>query len=234
MHIPDGFIDQKTAGSLGVAAALVISYALNRVRQAVTSSAMVKAVAAVGNSVKSIGANTKKVLSGYGQEYLAKIGMVASLIFSAQMFNFPISAGTSGHLLGGVLAAVLLGPWGGSLAIASVLIIQAFFYADGGIAALGANIVNMAVLGCIVPYYFYAFLKKTKINVKIIIFATAWVSVILASTMCALELAFSGTYTLRETLTAMLRVHAIIGLCEALLTVGLLGLVGKIMNWEIR
>lgn len=234
MHIPDGFIDHKTASGLGFVAALVMSYAVNKVHQAITSPAMVTAMAAVGNSVRSIGSNTKKILSGYGQEYLAKIGMVASLVFSAQMFNFPISSGTSGHLLGGVLAALILGPWGGSVAIASVLIVQALFYADGGVAALGANIVNMAVIGCIVSYYIYILLKKTKLNIQIIIAATAWISVVLAASTCALELAFSGTYTVQETLKAMFKVHSIIGIFEAIITLALISLVQKIMNWKIK
>ena len=233
MHLLDGFLDHKTSTGLGSVAAFVLAYAANKVHQAVTSPAMQAKVAAASNSLKSINLKTKELFSSGRQDYFARIGFVAGIVFSAQMFNFPISSGTSGHLLGGVLAAILLGPWAGSIAVSSVLIIQAFVYADGGIAALGANITNMAILGCIVPYFMYTVLKKLKLNQTLNISIVAWFSVVLAAAACAVELAISGTYPLQETLTAMLKTHAIIGIFEAIITIVLLKIIQKITNWEV-
>jgi cobalt/nickel transport system permease protein len=234
MHIPDGFIDPKTSTGLGFAAATVLGFALSKVHQLVTHSLFAPALATVGKSLKNINGRAHSVMSSVGQEYLSKMGMMASLVFSAQMFNFPIVSGTSGHLVGGVLAAAFLGPWGGAVAISCVLLVQALFYADGGLAVLGANIVNMAVLGCIVSYYAYALLKKLKLNSLVSLGIAAWFSVILAATACALELAVSGTFTLSATLVAMVKVHSIIGLCEGLITVALVLLIQRLMKWELQ
>ena len=110
MHIPDGFIDPKIAYGLMGAAVAALSYSLARVKAAVTSLAPQEAFAAVGKGVKSLAGRSRRVLTKLGEQKIYKMGMVASLVFAAQMFNFPVAAGTSGHLIGGVLAVVLLGP----------------------------------------------------------------------------------------------------------------------------
>jgi cobalt/nickel transport system permease protein len=159
------------------------------------------------------------------------MGLVASLVFAAQMFNFPVAAGTSGHLIGGVLAAVLLGPWGGFLAVTAVVIIQALFYADGGLIVMGANIINMAFIGAIVAYYIYSGLNKRLPNILAIGLA-AWSSVFLAALACSIELWLSGTFALNKVLPAMLSVHAVIGIAEALITIALVQISKSIMGWE--
>ncbi|MFA5928478.1 MAG: energy-coupling factor ABC transporter permease, partial [Candidatus Margulisiibacteriota bacterium] len=133
MHLPDGFLDKNLSTGLGLAAAGVLSYAFNKMHQLVTELGLAPAFAGAGDKVSAIAGKAQRILGGTGKEYLSKLAMVASLVFAAQMFNFPVSAGTSGHLLGGVLAAMLLGPWGGAVALTIVLTIQALFYADGGI-----------------------------------------------------------------------------------------------------
>ncbi|MCX5725879.1 MAG: energy-coupling factor ABC transporter permease, partial [Candidatus Saganbacteria bacterium] len=155
MHIPDGLLDPKTSAGLGFASIAVLGLCIAKVRAAVTSPAMQEAFAGVSNSISTVSGKTKRVLSAFGEKYLIKMGLVSSLIFAAQMFNFPIGQGTSGHLLGGVLAAVILGPFGGAIVMAAILTIQSIFFGDGGLLALGANILNMAVIGSIGGYYVY-------------------------------------------------------------------------------
>ena len=118
MHIPDSFLSVPVAGAAGVASLVALAIALERLR------------------------------NNLGKRYAPLLGLTTAFIFAAQMINFPVFGGTSGHLLGGTLAAIILGsPWAGMLSIATVLIIQAVLFADGGITALGANILNMAVIG---------------------------------------------------------------------------------------
>jgi cobalt/nickel transport system permease protein len=147
------------------------------------------------------------------------MGVMAAFIFAAQMLNFPVAGGTSGHLLGGVLAAVLLGPWAGALVIAVVLVVQCLLFQDGGLTALGANIVNMSFVGSACGYWIYA-AARTATSGKTLVAAAAaaWCSVVLASAACAVELALSGTVPLRTALPAMVAVHALIGVGEAAIT----------------
>jgi cobalt/nickel transport system permease protein len=134
-------------------------------------------------------------------------------------------------LIGGVLAAVILGPFAGSIVIAMVLSIQSLFFADGGLLALGANIVNMAVVGTILAYYFYYLLKK-KMPEWTAILITAWVSVVMTSFACALELGFSGTVPFDIVIPAMFRVHLVIGIAEALITLALVKLSRQLLKEE--
>jgi cobalt/nickel transport system permease protein len=137
------------------------------------------------------------------------------------MVNFPIVGGTSGHLLGSVLAAVVLGPWGAVLAMTVVLIVQCFLFYDGGVTVLGANLLNMAVIAPLAGYGVYrlgrAAIRGPAGDVAGAVVA-AWISVQLAATTCALELWWSGTYTLATVLPAMLIIHSFIGIGEALIT----------------
>ena len=119
-----------------------------------------------------------------------------------------------------------IGPFAGSIAMAVVVIVQALFYGDGGIMALGANLVNMMLIGAFVSYYVYSFLKK-KIHNELAIGLTAWLSVIMAASFCSLEIAVSGTHAISSVFPAMFKVHAVIGLAEAFITIGLVQIVGK-------
>jgi len=224
MHIPDGFLDPKVSYGLMGAAVAMLAYSLAKVKVAVTALAPAEALAGVGNKVVK---NTKRVLTKLGEQTIYKMGMVAALVFAAQMFNFPIAQGTSGHLIGGALAAVILGPFAGTIVVATVLIVQALFFADGGLIVMGANIINMAFFGCLLSYYVYVFLKKYLPEWGSILIA-AWLSVVVAAAACSFEMGFSGTYALQATLSAMLRVHVLIGIAEALITLVLVNAFRKL------
>jgi len=218
MHIPHGFIDPKIALGLLGAAVGVLGFCLAKVKEAVTVLVKQEAFATVGNGAKNLFGQGKRALSKFGEQKIYQMGMVAALIFAAQMFNFPIASGTSGHLIGGVLAVVLLGPFAGTLAVAVVVLVQAFFFGDGGLAVLGVNLINMAALAALVSYYVYAGLTKF-LPEWLSISLAAWFSVMLAAAATALEIGLSGTVALGVVMLAMLKVHAIIGLAEALITV---------------
>ncbi|MFA6034567.1 MAG: energy-coupling factor ABC transporter permease [Myxococcota bacterium] len=192
MHIPDGFIDAKTAIVSGAAAAVAVGYALRSVKRTLPSSRV------------------------------PLLGLSAAFIFAAQMINFPVAGGTSGHLLGAVLAAVLLGPGPAILVMTSVLVLQCLMFADGGITALGANILNMAVLAPLVGYAVYrgvmsVFGHSLRARLFGVAFAS-WCSTVAASVGCACQLAMSGTARLGLVLPAMAGIHMIIGIGEALIT----------------
>lgn len=147
-----------------------------------------------------------------------KFGAITALIFAAQMVNFPILSEVSGHLLGGVLAAALLGVPFGVLSVALVIAIQALLFGDGGIDALGANILNMAVLGAGVGGALYSVLRarwQRPVSMGI----AAWVAVMLAAFVVSMELGMGGRVAFLDIAPAMLGVHALIGLGEALITV---------------
>ncbi|OHD21137.1 MAG: hypothetical protein A2Y34_15125 [Spirochaetes bacterium GWC1_27_15] len=220
MHLPDGFTDPKISAGLAGAAATVLGICIVKVKQLLSKKvpklveAMETGVGNITNSTKSfISANTSKI-------FLA--GFVGALIFACQMFNFPINDGTSGHLLGGVLAATLLGPYLGIITMSVILIVQSLFFADGGFLVLGVNIFNMALVGCGLGYLIFFLLNKylpfKKLNFGIAIFIASWSSVVLASAFCAIEVGLSGKANLQDTLYAMVSVHSIIGFFEAIIT----------------
>ena len=231
MHIPDGFLDPKFSAGMGLAAAGVLGYCVAKVRAMVMVPVVQTALATASDQVKSIAGASKRALSSFGERLFLKMGLVGSLIFAAQMFNFPISQGTSGHLLGGILAAIMVGPFAGTIVIAVILTIQAIFFADGGIIALGANIFNMGIIGTLGCYYIYYAIKsliKNKQGIYLGVFIAAFFSVLLAAIATAFELALSKTIPLNLVLPAMAKVHVIIGVAEGLITVGLLSLLIKI------
>ena len=156
--------------------------------------------------------------------------MLAAFIFAAQMLNVPVAGGTSGHMLGGVLIAVFVGPLAGSIVMGSIFGVQAVFFQDGGITTMGANIINMGLIGTILGYFIYQSVKKAvKGDRGMIIGAgvAAWIAVVLASAACAFELAASGTSPLGIALPAMVGIHAIIGIVEAALTIAVISSVLK-------
>jgi len=202
VHIPDGLIDLKlSAGLIGTAGAAVI-YSLYKLRDALAVS---------------------------GENTLYRMGMVAALIFSAQMFKFPIDNGTSVHLIGGALAAVLLGPFAGTVVISVVLTIQMLFFADGGVLPLGANIVNMALVGTILCYYIYYAIKQW-VPEWLAIIAASWISLVLADFSCALEIGLSGTIPFGDVTPAMVKAYAVIGTIEAFITVALVYVLRSLLS----
>ena len=166
-------------------------------------------------------------LSKMGQEKVWRMAAVGSLIFSSQMVNFPISGGTSGHLLGGVLAALIIGPFEALLVMTIVLSTQAFLFGDGGVLALGANTFNMGIIGALGGYAFFRFLMRGKAEKKGFLrsaFVAAWFSVIFAAISASLEMVFSGTKALTLVLPAMILTHIAIGCMEGIITVAILSL----------
>jgi len=197
MHIPDGFLSTEIWVAMWVVSSLVIFYALSKVKGKLKEKAV------------------------------PLMGILAAFIFAAQMLNVPIGAGTSGHLLGGVLAAVLLGPFAASIVMVAVFVVQGIFFQDGGITALGANIFNMGLIGTILGYYIYKTGHRLTGNALAGAGIAAWFSVVLAASATAIELAISGTADLGIVLPAMAGIHAVIGIVEAGITVAVLAYVLK-------
>lgn len=182
-------------------------------------------------SIGGIGYCLKKVSNILKDKMIPLMGVMSAFIFAAQMLNFPVAGGTSGHLLGGVLAAVLLGPCAGAIVISIVLLAQCLIFQDGGLTALGANIFNMSFIGAVGGYYIYSFIRKLIGDKRGIVIAagiSAWLSVVLASSVCAIELAISGTSPLNIALPAMVGVHVLIGIGEAVITCLVVGFVVKV------
>ncbi len=199
MHIPDGFVSTPVVAAGAAIAAGSIAYAVK--------------------------ATSKKL----GEKQIPMMGVLAAFIFAAQMLNFPIPGGTSGHLIGAALAAILLGPWAGILIMTSVLLVQSLIFQDGGLLALGVNVVNMGVIPCFVGYYLYRgvvpLFHKRKLGVMVGGGVAGWFTVVAAAVLAAVELAVSGTVPLNVALPAMAGVHAVIGIGEGLITAAVLALV---------
>ena len=235
MHIPNGFLDPKVSTGTAFVAAGVLGYCIAKVRQALSVIVPESVLAGAGNIGCTITEGSKKLISSFTENHLMRMGAIGSLIFAAQMFNFSIANSTSGHLLGGVIAALVLGPFSGSIVIAVVLAVQSIFFADGGIMALGANILNMAIIGTLASYYIYYLiykLSRSKIGSYAGIFLAAFFSVLAASIACAFEVALSGTIELSKILPAMASVHAKIGIAEALFTIMAIEIL-KSANFEL-
>lgn len=172
-------------------------------------------------SIAGISYCLKKASKILKDRMIPLMGVMASFIFVAQMINFPIFGGTSGHLLGAVLATVLLGPSAGAVVITVVLITQCFIFQDGGLIALGVNIFNMAIVGCFIGYFIYNIFRKVIKNsrgILIGVFLASWFSVVFSSSFCAIELAISGVSPFNIVFPAMSFVHIFIGLGEAIIT----------------
>lgn len=179
-----------------------------------------------------IGISLRQVKESYQDRTVPLMGVVAAFIFAVQMINFPIPGGTSGHLMGGTLAGVLVGPWAGTLVMTVVFIVQTVFFQDGGLTVLGANIVNMGLIGTFGGYYVYFILRRILgfQRWRGMAFGAAvagWLSVVAAALVVALELALSGTVELQVALVAMLGWHIVIGIGEAIITVMALSYIWK-------
>jgi cobalt/nickel transport system permease protein len=196
MHIPDGFVNTGTAAATWVASAGGLGYAVRRVNR------------------------------DLAERQVPLMGVTAAFVFAAQMMNFTVAGGTSGHLLGGALAAILLGPWAGMLVLTAVLAVQSLLFQGGGLIALGANIFNMAIVGVLAGWLVYRGLQRLLGNrtwaTMASGFAAAWLSVVIASLVAAVELALSGTSAWVVALPAMGIVHMLIGVGEGLITVAVL------------
>ncbi|MEV8526716.1 energy-coupling factor ABC transporter permease [Streptomyces sp. NPDC052000] len=194
MHVPDGFINAPVSAVTGVVAASAIAVSLRGARRELDEKTAPLA------------------------------GLVAAFIFAVQMLNFPVAAGTSGHLLGGALAAILVGPYTGVLCVSVVLLMQGILFADGGLTALGVNITDMAITTTVVAYALFRGLVKVLPRTRRSLTAASFVAALLS--VPAAALVFTAIYALGGTtdvpitkvLTAMVGVHVLIGIGEAVIT----------------
>ena len=167
-----------------------------------------------------------KTNKSLGERQVPLMGIMAAFIFAAQMINFPVAGGTSGHLLGGALVAVLLGPWAGMLVMTAVVAVQALLFQDGGLIEMGANILNMGLLTAAIGYGLYRAVINQNRTVKLAAIGfAAWLSVMASALATSLEIWLSGNAKLEIIIPAMLFVHALIGIGEALITVAALGFI---------
>jgi len=199
LHIPDGFLSTPVA---------LVFYVLSGV--------------CVGLAVRQ----TNRTLA---ESTAPLMGVLAAFIFAAQMMNFPIAGGTSGHMLGGALAAILLGPWAAIIVMTAVVGIQALVFQDGGLAVLGANVFNMGIATAFTGYFVYKLIaaagRYSRPFILTATFVAAWVSVMVAALLTSLQLVISDTSELNVVLPAMMGVHALIGIGEGLISVGAVALV---------
>jgi cobalt/nickel transport system permease protein len=160
------------------------------------------------------------------EEKLPLVAVLAAGIFAIQSFNLPISMGTSGHLVGGALAAIILGsPFAAVFILTMVLIVQGVFFGDGGLTTMGANIINMGVIGGFVGFYSFQGLKMATKSMPIAAFAAAWLACFIPALGAAVELFLAGTFPLEAGLIAMGTYHAAIGIIEGFITVAAIYLI---------
>ncbi|HEX6127777.1 MAG TPA: energy-coupling factor ABC transporter permease [Candidatus Limnocylindria bacterium] len=202
MHTPDGFLTPLVAGAMWLASIVVLAYAVRRTNHALDERAV------------------------------PLMGVTAAFIFAAQMVNFPVFPGTSGHLLGGVLAAVLLGPWAGTLVMTSVVAVQALLFQDGGLLVMGANIFNMGIVGTLGGYAVYravaGLLGGEARGRYPAAGIAAWLAVMGGALAITLQLAASGATDLAVALPVILGLHALIGLGEAAITVAAIAFIANV------
>ncbi len=192
MHAPDGFLSPAVAAFMWVVSLVLIGVAVRRTNET------------------------------FDERAIPLMGVTAAFVFAAQMFNFQIVGGTSGHLLGGVLAAVLLGPWAGTLVMAAVIAVQGLVFQDGSLVVMGANVFNMGIVGTMGGYAVYrglgAVLRGDGRGQLVAAGIAAWLSVVGGAAAMAVQLGISGTTDLAVALAAMVGIHVLIGIGEALVT----------------
>jgi cobalt/nickel transport system permease protein len=199
LHAPDGFLSVQIAAVMWLLTVAVLAVAVRRANATLDDRA------------------------------IPLLGVMGAFVFAAQMVNFPVAFGTTGHLVGGVLVAVLLGPWSGTLVMTAIVGVQAFVFRDGGLVVLGANIFNMGIVGTLGGYAVYRAIAaalggedRARIPAAAI---AAWLAVVGGSVAISLQLAASGRTALELTLPAMIGIHALIGLGEAAITAAALGFI---------
>ena len=193
LHIPDGFLSFIVSAVCWAISAMILSVAISR---------------------------TNKSL---GEKQVPLMGIMAAFIFAAQMINFPVAGGTSGHLLGGALAAIVLGPWAAMVVMTAVIAVQSLLFQDGGLLVMGANILNMGLITSVIGYGLYRAVLGRSRRVRLAVAGlAAWLSVMAGALATALQLWLSGTSNLQTVMLAMLGVHALIGIGEALITIAAL------------
>jgi cobalt/nickel transport system permease protein len=201
MHIPDGFLSHSINAATFVVSAGACAYGVRRVNRS------------------------------FGEREVPLMGVTAAFIFAAQMINFPVAGGTSGHFLGALFSSVLLGPWASLLIMTIVVVVQCLGFADGGLTAIGSNIFNMGVVGALGGYAVFFLLhtlfRKSRKGFFIALAISSWFSIVMGASAAAVELAISGTSPLKVALPAMAGIHAIIGIGEAVITTTAVSLILK-------
>ncbi|HET7143667.1 MAG TPA: energy-coupling factor ABC transporter permease [Anaerolineales bacterium] len=193
LHIPDGFLSIMVSAVCWAVTMLTLSFAISKTNK------------------------------GLGEKQVPLMGVMAAFIFAAQMINFPVAGGTSGHLLGGALAAIVLGPWAAMLVMTAVVAVQGLLFQDGGLLVMGANILNMGLITSAIGYGLYRSAANQSKNVKLSVAGlAAWLSVMAGALLTSFQLWLSGTSQLQVVIPAMLGVHAVIGVGEAIITVAAL------------
>jgi cobalt/nickel transport system permease protein len=196
LHIPDGFLNVVMSIIFWIATLIMVGLAI---------------------------AKTNKAL---GEKQIPLMGVMAAFIFAAQMLNFPVAGGTSGHFLGGALAAIVLGPWEGILVMTAVVSVQALLFQDGGLLVMGANIFNMGILTAVIGFGLYRLVVNQNKGTRFVVAGiAAWVSTMAAALLTSFQLWLSGTSRLEIVVPAMLGVHALIGLGEGLITAAALAFI---------
>ena len=179
-----------------------------------------------GITIITVGIAISKTNKSLGEKQVPLMGIMAAFIFAAQMLNFPVAGGTSGHFLGGALAAMVLGPWAGILVMTAVIAVQGLLFQDGGLLVMGANIFNMGLLTAMIGFGLYRSVigrnKGTRLAVAGI---ASWLAVVASALVASLQLWLSGTSRLEIVVPAMLGVHVLIGLGEAIITVAALSFI---------
>jgi len=199
LHIPDGFLSITVSLVFWLITIILVALAVSKTNQSL------------------------------GEKQIPMMGVMAAFIFAAQMLNFPIAGGTSGHFLGGALASIVLGPWAGILVMTAVVGVQALLFQDGGLLVMGANIFNMGILTAIIGFGLYRLVVGRKKTLRLAFAgAGAWISTMAAALFTALQLWLSGTTRLEIVVPAMLGVHVLIGLGEAVITMSAIAYIERI------
>jgi len=195
MHIPDGFLSTPVWASLDAAAIPAVGYFVRRTQ------------------------------AGFDEARAPMLGVMGAFVFAAQMINFPVGVGTSGHLVGGALLALTLGPYAATVVMTAILVVQAFVFQDGGVTALGANVLNMAVAGV---WLGYLPVKIAGSRSRVAVFLGGWLSVMAGALLATLELSLSRVAPNGPLFALMLGIHAVTGLAEGAITVAALGAISRL------
>ena len=198
LHIPDGFLTILVSIIFWVATISIVGFAISKTNQSL------------------------------GEKQIPLMGVMAAFIFAAQMLNFPVAGGTSGHFLGGALASIVLGPWAGILVMTAVVGVQALLFQDGGLLVMGANIFNMGILTAVIGFGLYRMVIYRKKTTRLVMAGVgAWIATMAAALFTSIQLWLSGTTRLEIVIPAMLGVHALIGIGEALITIAALTFIAQ-------
>ncbi len=199
MHIPDGFLAPAVWAGMDLAAVPAIAWCAHKSRASLE------------------------------EPRVPLLGVMGAFIFAAQMINFPVGPGTSGHLVGASLLAILFGPYAAALVMAAILIVQALLFQDGGVTALGANFFNLGVLGAFAGYLPYWLSQRAGGRFRsAAIFAGGWLAVVLGSAAVAVQLSWSQLASPSLLLVSLVGVHAITGLAEGALTLAAVRMIGRL------